>query len=159
MTRKLRNRLDMLHRTLAHFDGATAAWSDHEPLTRNVEKLRDATAEMDRAALVQAGGDTRGLTEAKRAARTHAAGLLHVLGRKVGAYALEAGDADLRRAVDRSRSEWDDLPDEAFGPEAVEEAYSAAVPTLEVLDRLVPALVEDPVFVATYAEVRQIEGD
>lgn len=203
----------MLHRTLAHFDGQPAAWNTHEALTRNVEALHDGTDAMDAAAEAQAAGATKGLTEAKQAARRHAATLLAFLGRKVGGYALEAGDPDLGRAVDRGRSVWLHLADEAFVAEAgaalnrveailhdlgpyevtaddvaaaraavkaahdldtrrdltaaghavatdeLEDSYTALVPTLALLDRLVPALVQDADFVATYVEVRRIRGE
>ena len=213
MDRRLENRLKMLEDTLAHFDAHPDAWNAEPPLVRNVATLRDGYVALDDAGEGQAAGDTTGLTQDKTAARAAAAKQLADLGLKVSAFAIETGDADLRKAVDHTAYEWGRKSEvdfkndaanaldrtEAVLPALVEykvtaeqisaartavarvgriarqrdttdaarevdtdalwPGYSALVPTLAVLDRLVPALVENADFVATYRQVRQIPGD
>ena len=206
----VRRRLDMLHRTLAHFDAHPKAWNTAPALVRNVQTVRGAAATIEAAAEGQDAGNATGLTQDKTDARDHAEGLLGALGEAVGAYAIESGDDDFRAATDLPRSEWDRMSDADFfsqsavtlarieaalpdlaeyevtgtdvseAREAVEAArplgatrdtraagrtvatgtlgatYSAAVPALEVLDRLVPRLVKDAAFVAEYRVVRRL---
>lgn len=214
MEQRLQNRLRMLTNTLGHFADHPDLWNGHPPIVRNVDALRAARGRMASAAETQEGSDSQGLTANKQAARTDAATRLTRLGRKVSAYALEAGDEDLRRAVDHSQSEWERMAEATFASRAtnaldriaalstelaeygvtddeataareavaevgrlaerrdntgatrevatgdIGEAYSDdAVPALDKLDRLVPALIEDEAFVDTYEEVRQILGD
>lgn len=213
MERRFENRLKMLRNTLAHFDAHPDLWSPEPPLVRNVATLRAGFDAMEDAGEGQAAGNTKGLTEDKRAARATAARLLVDLSLKVSGYAIEFKDADLRQAVDYSFSEWTRMSETDFKNEATDAldrteaalpalaeykvtaeqvsqaraavaevielsserdnvgaarevdtaalpaGYSALVPTLDVLDRLVPALIDDADFVATYVQVRQIPGD
>ena len=124
----------MLRTTLAHFDEHPDAWSAKQPVATAVGALRDHLATFERHAEVQADSDTEGLTEEKTDARTHAAGLLADLGRKVSAYALTTGDADLRRAVDRTAREWLRMREADF----VSESASALTRTEAVLADLGP---------------------
>ena len=120
MNRRLRNRVRMLHTTLAHFDEHPDAWSDKAKIAESVDSVRSISDRIDDAAEAQAGGDTEGLTQSKRAARRAATDQLVDLGRKVSAYAILTGDADLRQAADRSRSDWRLLPDRTFADEAAD---------------------------------------
>lgn len=213
MTAKTRRRLDMMQRTLAHFDQHPALWSGKAPIVLHVGTVREAEAAMEAAAGRQASSAPQGLTKNKEAARTHAAGLMAALSAKAGSYARTIGDADLEQAVDHSLSEWTRMAEEAFFADAdraldriggvldalagyevdradvtaaraavnalrpmapardnveadraaataaLEAAYSGAVPSLDELDTLVPALVDDAAFVAEYQRVRRIDGD
>ena len=213
MTDYLRRRLDMLQRTLAHFDEHPDLWDAKPPIFSHVATVRDAEAAMTSAAGRQAGSAPTGLTKNKERAREHAVGLLADLSAKVASYARTVGDADLESAVDRSPTEWRRMPEEAFFAEAdralgritavldqlagyevdrdgvtaaqeavdavrplgatrdnvkadrgeatatLEAAYSGAVPSLDELDGLVPALITDAAFVAEYQRVRRIDGD
>lgn len=214
MNRRLRNRIRMLHTVLAHVDEHPDVWSDKPPIARNVAAVRATTEQIDATAEAQAAGDTQGLTENKRRARRAAVDALLDLGRKVAAYAIETGDADLRQAADRSRTDWRRMPDATFAAEAadlfrrveaapdgaldeygvgatevedaraavaevgrlgeirdnvgidvsvatedLDELYDDTAEPLEVLDRLVPALIDDEGFVDEYARARRIPGD
>ncbi len=213
MTGVLRRRLTMLHATLAHFDAHPDAWAGIEDVEDSVQAVRDGTSAIERHAETQAAATPEGVTENRDAARDAAEDLLARLGRRVSAHAIRIGDADLREAVDHSRSDWDRMAEadffstaadaldrtEAVLPDltrvrvtskdvdaaraAVEAArpgtaardgvrarrvtataalgggYSAVVGPLDVLDRLVPELVEDAGFVAEYRVVRRVPGD
>lgn len=118
MTDKTSRRLDMLQRTLAHFDEHPALWNAKPPLVSHVAVVRDAEAAMTAAAGRQAGSAPTGLTKNKERARERAVGLLADLSATVGSYARTVGDADLEGAVDHSPSEWQRMPEETFFAEA-----------------------------------------
>ena len=114
MTSYLRRRLAMLRATLAHLDAHPDAWAGRAPIARNVETVREGLDALDRAAESQAAATPEGLTENRDDARDAAEARLVTLGRQASAYAVEAGDADLREAVDHSRSDWERMPEADF---------------------------------------------
>ena len=208
MRNVLRNRLSMLQRVLALFDGRPDLWTRTRKLTDQVALIREGAADLTAAAEDQSAGNPAGLTRDKRDARNRAEALLASLGDAAGAHALVSGDDDFRVATDISQSEWDkkadadffadaetalarmegalgDLAEYDVTPEELAEAraaveaarplgagrdvrkagrtrataaldggYSAIVPALTLLDKLVRRLVKDAAFVAEYRVVR-----
>lgn len=213
MTAKLSRRIAMLRRTLTHFDEHPDDWTAIEPIADQVAVVRDGTAAIERDAKAQAAATPKGITEARDDARDIAETRLASLGRRVTAYAIVARDPDLREAVNVTRAQWDDMPEQAFfnraadaltrtdavldklarygvdkstlaavraavdaarpltaardnvaadrggATERLSTGYTALVEPLDVLDFLVPELVESPEFVAEYRRVRRISGD
>ncbi len=146
MNAYVRRRLDMLHRTLAHFDAHPKAWDRAPALVRNVQKVREAAATIEAAAEAQDAGDATGLTQDKTDARDTAERLLGALGEAVGAYGIESGNDAFRTATDIPRSEWDGMPDAGF--------FSQAAATLARIEAALPELDEYEVTAADVAEAR-----
>lgn len=108
----------MLRAVLHHMDGQPALWTGVAPIADEVEAVRNGLDAIEAAAEKQATNDPEGFTEEKTAARHRAAALLASLGNRAAPYARKVGDADLRRAVDHSETEWKRMAEADFFAEA-----------------------------------------
>lgn len=130
---------------------AFALATGDEDLRRAVDFSRSEWERMSEAAFASQAATALDRTEARLA--------------ELGGYGVAAEDLTAARdavAAVGALAERRDTTDaeREVATDAIAEAYSEdAVPALDQLDRLVPALVTDAAFVATYREVREVPGD
>ena len=133
MTDYLIRRAEMLDTVLALLDASPDVWTTSKPIVRAVAEVRDGRAGIAVAAGTQAASKPEGLTEDRDEDRGAVATRLAVLGKKATAYALEFGDADLRKAVDVSRTKWVKMAEARFFSEA-DAALARIEARLDALD-------------------------
>lgn len=146
MTDALRPRIAMLRAVVRHFDEHPDLWTANAPIARNVDLLRGVLAALGTAATGQAANASEGQTEDRDALRDVAEVLLTDLSAAATALALDTDDADLRRIVDHSRTDWDRFADADF--------YGHADAVLARVDARAKDLAEYEVTAEEIAEAR-----